>query len=255
MLALFGMTSPKGYLPHSALDAVLGILRVPVSEIATHKDIAEQCAAIRESCSENSAEQLESFIQELGAPSCSTGAEHIVYRYRKAALAIKVTKLGTYGHATIGGTGNGTGIGSGTGKATPLAYLWRLALHNEYFGSDLRLLGCRSSKQIVISQPWIEKTEPSSKLSQEQISAYMKECGLFESALPRGDYGGRVYTNAPKTPLLVFYDVNPENVWLARSGNAIAMDVVIGEPPPDDVRRLMNEGAGRGPGSVDGKPG
>ena len=227
------MNPPRDYPPQAILNSVLCILGISTDRILTHCDHVAQCVAIHRNCFENETEYLERYLQIL-EPVCTDGVEHRVYRDRMADLAIKVTKKDKYGHSAFNGPQN----------ATPLEYLKRLAMHNKYFASDLRLLGCTADNQILSSQPWIERVASGPDLAQEKITDYMRQRKLFESALPTEYYGGLLYTNAPEEPVLAFLDVNPKNVWLSRDNVVVPLDIVIGELTPNRRRALLEERAG-----------
>jgi hypothetical protein len=145
-------------------------------------------------------------------------SEHTVYFYSSDTeeLAIKITHPGSFGHSPFE-------LGA---RASPLDYLDRLYLQNEFFGDDIKIIAVEIIKdavRLISSQPWIAHGLP---CSADVIESYFREFG-FE-AFPIDDREIGYYH---PTREIFLRDPHPSNV-LRAGGRICPIDVVIGYPGP-----------------------
>ena len=155
------------------------------------------------------------------------GAEHVVFHDLERALAVKATHVNRFGHSVYG---------EGA-QATPVEYLRRLGWHNLLFGDDIRIEGVAFDEeqiQVFTSQPWITAHREFPLPAQTEIDEFFAQIGF------------RKFMFAPDVPLyfrpemgLLVADAHDRNVLRSESGRLVPIDVVIGKPGPDLLRRIL----------------
>lgn len=156
----------------------------------------------------------------------SEGAEHVVFHDPQRGVAVKATHVNRFGHSVIA-----------EGKsASPLEYLERLALQNALFGDEICIEGVAFDEaqiEIVTTQPWIVASHQSPSPSQAEIDAYFSSLGFDKVEL------------APDVPLyfhpelgILVADAHDRNILRNESGALVPIDLVIGRPGSDLLRRI-----------------
>ena len=157
------------------------------------------------------------------------GAEHVVYHDPARGVAVKTTHTNRFGHSTF----------AEGAMATPLEYLQRLAWHNSLFGDDIRIEGVahdESQIEIITTQPWINAERSRSNPSPLEIDAHFSGMGFQKVEL------------VPDVPLyfhgklgLLVADAHDRNVLRNDQGGLTLIDVVVGAPGPDLLRRIQEK--------------
>ena len=195
---------------------------------------------------ERQAASLIAWAREKGCilpPDCTAGlpkqasttAEHQVFYRAADKRALKVTYPGTFG-ATPDPKGAQRG-------ATPLFYLYRLALMNRVFNSGLRLEGVTFGKSLVIglsgdqpsmvtSQPWIrpanaERPHPTSR----EITQFMASLDFVQ--VTKSYYGWQRTADA-----VTILDARPDNFIRSAEG-VVPIDLVISQGSPRSISLLV----------------
>jgi len=160
-----------------------------------------------------------------------SGAEHRVYYDRNLNVAIKGTRTNAFGHSVY----------AEWRQATPGEYLRRLAWCNLLFGDDFRIIGVAYDDElqieIVCSQPWIEAHPKRSVPFANEIEKYFRDFGFLRVAI----YG-------PDAPLfynrelnLLVADAHDTNILRDVNGNLAAIDIAIGRPGSDLLKKIFNQ--------------
>ena len=157
------------------------------------------------------------------------GAEHVVYYDPERGLAVKATHTNRFGHSTF----------AEGATATPLEYFQRLAWHNSIFGDDIRIEGVahdESQIEVITTQPWINADPIRSTPAQSEIDAHILGMGF------------RKVEFVPDVPLyfhealgLLVADAHDRNVLRNDHGGLTLIDVVVGVPGPDLLRRIQEK--------------
>lgn len=157
------------------------------------------------------------------------GAEHVVYHDPERGLAVKTTHANRFGHSTFA-----EGV-----AATPLEYFQRLAWHNSLFGDDIRIEGVahdESQIEVVTTQPWINADPHCPTPAQAEIDAHILNMGFQKVEL------------VADVPLyfheglgLLVADAHDRNVLRNDRGGLTLIDVVVGAPGPDLLRRIREK--------------
>ena len=165
----------------------------------------------------------------------ATTAEHEVFYRPSDNRAVKLTHAGSFG-ATPAPKGEQQ-------AATPLFYLCRLGLMNEFFLSDLRLEGVILAKslilfaqgtqpRLVVSQPWIQADNLKYPYpTNEEITAFMKSCGF---TLIKKSYFG--WQN--KKAQLLILDARADNFIKSKAG-VVPIDLVISKKQTKTKKRKV----------------
>lgn len=155
------------------------------------------------------------------------GAEHETYFDAIGGVAVKVTHDGRFGHC----------LRYEGAVATPFDYLRRLAWHNELFGDDILLHGPlerSAGLRLVSSQTWISSNPAKLSPTQAEIDAFLAEFGFTRSqAYP----DGFIYFNEASG--LVLGDAQPANLLRDVTGVIRPIDIVISEPAPEFLEKLL----------------
>jgi hypothetical protein len=156
----------------------------------------------------------------------SEGAEHVVFHDPERGRAVKATHVNRFGHSV---TAEGK-------SASPLEYLERLALQNTLFGDDIRIEGVacdEAQMEIVTTQPWIVASHQHPSPSQTEIDAYFSNLGFCKAEL------------VADVPLfyhrelgILVADAHDRNILRNESGELVPIDLVIGRPGVDLLRRI-----------------
>lgn len=168
-----------------------------------------------------------SYIEQFAR--VAEGAEHVVYHDPERGLAVKTTHANRFGHSTF----------AEGATATPLEYFQRLAWHNSLFGDDIRIEGVahdESQIEVITTQPWINTDLARSNPLQSEIDAQFFGMGFQKVEL------------VPDVPLyfhstlgLLVADAHDRNVLRNDQGGLTLIDVVVGEPGPDLLRRIQEK--------------
>lgn len=154
------------------------------------------------------------------------GAEHVVYHDSTRGVAVKATHTNRFGHSAFG-----EGV-----AAAPLEYLERLTLQNELFGDDLRVEGVAHDEgqiELVTTQPWIIAGSERPLPTQGEIDAYFFALGFRHVELTADV---PLYFHSDLGMLVA--DAHDRNILRNESGVLIPIDLVIGRPGPDLLRRI-----------------
>jgi hypothetical protein len=106
--------------------------------------------------------------------------------------------------------------------ASPDEYLFRLAMQNELFGDDIRVMGVARFPQgvsVLTTQPFYE----GDRTEQADIDAWFKSPGWIKLPAKPG-----AFYDAVKDLLIM--DALPRNVLTLPDGNLMPFDVVIVRP-------------------------
>ncbi|MEO6787520.1 MAG: hypothetical protein ABI318_15425 [Chthoniobacteraceae bacterium] len=156
----------------------------------------------------------------------SEGAEHVVFHDPERGVAVKATHVNRFGHSVI----------AEGAAATPLEYLERLSWQNELFGDDIRIEGVafdESQLEIVTTQPWIVASASQPSPTQAEIDAYFFDLGFRKAELVSDV---PLYFH-PELGMLVA-DAHDRNILRNESGVLVPIDLVIGRPGADLLRRI-----------------
>lgn len=159
-------------------------------------------------------------------PYFGEGAEHRVHYDPSKALAIKITHPGGFGYSAYG-----EGV-----RATPLEYLERLHYANLLFGDEIRIVGvCGPTTviQVITSQPWIPANALEPTATDDEIDVYFENLQFLRAEI---NPGVPIYFN--RDTELIVADAHPGNV-LRYQGRLIPIDVVIGKPGPEVLKRIL----------------
>ena len=154
------------------------------------------------------------------------GAEHVVFHDPPRGVAVKATHVNRFGHSVIA-----EGM-----AASPLEYFERLALQNELFGDDIRIEGVafdEAQLEIVTTQPWIAASSSRPSPTQPEIDAYFSNLGFCRAEL---NPDVPLYFH-PELGILVA-DAHDRNILRNESGVLVPIDLVIGKPAADLLRRI-----------------
>ena len=159
----------------------------------------------------------------------SEGAEHVVFHDPSRGLAVKATHVNRFGHSVIA-----EGM-----SASPLEYVQRLVWHNTLFGDEICIEGVAFDEaqiEIITTQPWIVASPQQPSPSQSEIDAYFSSIGFCKVEL------------VPDVPLyfhrelgILVADAHDRNILRNESGALVPIDLVIGRPGPDLLRRITEQ--------------
>lgn len=168
-------------------------------------------------------------------PRVAEGAEHAVFHDPSRGVAVKATHVNRFGHSVIA-----EGM-----AASPLEYVERLALQNELFGDDIRIEGVafdEAQLEVVTTQPWIVASPLRPSPAQVEIDAYFSSLGFRKVEL------------VPDVPLylhrelgILVADAHDRNILRHEAGALVPIDLVIGRPGSDLLRRVEEHLANKGP--------
>jgi hypothetical protein len=157
-----------------------------------------------------------------------TGGEHLVEIDERSGMVFKTTHPGKFGYSADVELIHPRGwkakprITAGLVDASPDEYLFRLAMQNELFGDDIRVMGVARFPQgvsVLTTQPFYE----GERTEQADIDAWFESPGW--SKLP--DKPGAFYDVVKD---LLIMDALPRNVLTLPDGNLMPFDVVILRP-------------------------
>jgi hypothetical protein len=169
-------------------------------------------------------------------PDDLTGGEHSVEINEALGMVFKSTHPGKFGYSADvelvhpRGWKSKPRITAGLVDASPEEYLFRLAMQNELFGDEIRVMGLARFPQgvsVLTTQPFYE----GERTEQTHIDAWFESPGWSKLA----DKPGAFY-DAVKNLLVM--DALPRNVLTLRNGNLMPFDVVIVRPSEHLKSRL-----------------
>ena len=198
------------YSPNEILNALLRKLGIALKDAVKMEVSKDQTELLKEWLPERS---LDAYVN--GLDPVGNHNEHVVFKSADNTKVIKITKEGYYGHSALRGPYRGN----------LLEYLFRLVCHNRHFGGGICLLGCTDKRQVVISQPWINRQADA---TDAEIAYYMRTHAFLPTRARVEGYGGQWYTNTNEEPVLLVADANPPNIWLDTNNKIIPIDIVIG---------------------------
>lgn len=194
-----------GNLPAAVADDLKGILRTDGEEpwgLFLQQEAfgkwAEQCGTIIER-------------KSISGGRFRGGTEHEVIEDGERERVIKITHSGQYGYVGSCQWGKLELV-----HAKPLEYLTRLALVNQLFRDDNRILGAilhSSGAKVVSAQPMIRGDHA----EKEEVIEWMRSLG-FAAA------GQKTYWNAKEG--LAIFDAHPGNVLRIPDGRLCPIDTI-----------------------------
>jgi hypothetical protein len=159
----------------------------------------------------------------------SEGAEHVVFHDPQRGVAVKATHVNRFGHSVI----------AEGASASPLEYIQRLEFQNTLFGDEIRIEGVAFDEaqiEIITTQPWIVASPEHPSPTQAEIDVYFSSLGFLKAEL------------VADVPLyfhrdlgILVADAHDRNILRNESGALVPIDLVIGRPGSDLLRRITEQ--------------